>query len=102
MVRAAMDAAMNGLATVPTALIRARPSSSVRAREIIANVDIEKRGWLEALSNGISTAQLAGQIGFSEREMYRRLRDLYGRMGVRNRTEALVWATYCGIIQPSQ
>jgi hypothetical protein len=35
-------------------------------------------------------------VGYSEREMFRLLRQLYDRMGVRNRTEALLKAAQCG------
>jgi DNA-binding NarL/FixJ family response regulator len=62
---------------------RARPSS-------IADDEL---GWLRALMAGETVAQLGRRVGYSEREMYRRLRRLYARMGVSGRAEALVRAT---------
>jgi DNA-binding NarL/FixJ family response regulator len=58
----------------------------------------QDRQWLRALSNGITVAQMASDMGYSERAMYRLLRDLYGRMSVRNRTEAVLKASQSGWI----
>ena len=54
--------------------------------------------WLRALAAGATVHQLAERIGYSEREMYRLLRAVYDRLGVPNRTQALVWATRQGIL----
>jgi DNA-binding NarL/FixJ family response regulator len=48
--------------------------------------------WLQIMANGATVAQLAQAVGYSERAMFRMLHDLYARMGVRNRTEALMKA----------
>jgi DNA-binding NarL/FixJ family response regulator len=52
--------------------------------------------WLRALAQGIPIVQVAASAGYSERAMYRLLRDLYRRMGVRNRTEAVLLAMRSG------
>ncbi|MDH3307942.1 MAG: hypothetical protein OEO77_10540 [Acidimicrobiia bacterium] len=54
--------------------------------------------WLTSLAAGVTVQQLAHKIGYSEREMYRLLRGLYERIGVDNRTQALVWAAQRGIL----
>jgi DNA-binding CsgD family transcriptional regulator len=36
--------------------------------------------------------QLAEQAGYSERAMFRLLKNIYSRLGVRNRTQALMLA----------
>ena len=54
--------------------------------------------WLQMMGKGRTVAQLARAVGYSEREMFRLLRQLYDRMGVRNRTEALLKAARCGLL----
>ncbi len=48
--------------------------------------------WLRQLAQGITVTQLADRSGFSERAMYRLLKDLYARIGASDRTEALLRA----------
>ena len=45
---------------------------------------------MSELARGASTLELAQKYFISERSMYRRLRDLYARLGVRSREEAVV------------
>jgi DNA-binding NarL/FixJ family response regulator len=47
---------------------------------------------LRRLSGGVTIAKLADAMGYSERAMYRFLRDLYRRIDVQNRTEAVLKA----------
>jgi hypothetical protein len=49
-------------------------------------------GWLRELSIGTTVGQLATGAGYSERMMFRRVRDLYTHMGVRTKMEALLMA----------
>ena len=48
--------------------------------------------WLRMLANGSTVKQVADRAGYSERMMFRLLRDLYGRLGVRGRVEAILLA----------
>ena len=52
----------------------------------------EELGWLRQLADGTTVARLAAQAGYSERAMFRLLRGLYQRMGVRTRIEAIMLA----------
>ena len=52
---------------------------------------------LRALVAGATVAELAQAASFSEREMHRRLRQLYIRMGVRDRAHAIVVAVQDGL-----
>lgn len=54
--------------------------------------------WLRSLSAGVRIADLAHISGHSERAMYRLLRLLYDRMGVSDRTGALLTATRWGLL----
>ena len=54
--------------------------------------------WLRLLKTGMTIAKLAEKVGYSERSLYRLLHDVYGRMQVSNRTEAIAKAARLGII----
>lgn len=54
--------------------------------------------WLKALAAGATVAELARSQGFSEREMYRRLRRAYAQLGASDRSGALVKAAQEGLI----
>jgi DNA-binding NarL/FixJ family response regulator len=54
--------------------------------------------WLVGLSAGRTVLDLAHDVGYSEREMFRRLHGLYARMGVCGRTEALLSAQRWGLV----
>jgi DNA-binding NarL/FixJ family response regulator len=92
--RAVFDAVANGRSLVPTDVLRAlateaqdgpRPDASRTPTR-------QEMEWLRHLSRGVSVSRLASQVGYSERMMFRLLRDLYTRLGVGNRTEALIRA----------
>jgi DNA-binding NarL/FixJ family response regulator len=55
-----------------------------------------ERDWLRGLARGVTVGRLAAEAGYSERMMFRLLRDLYTRMGARNRTDALITAQHHG------
>jgi DNA-binding NarL/FixJ family response regulator len=55
-------------------------------------VDREEIQWLRSLANGATIHDLAKQVGYSERALYRLLQTLYRQMGVANRTQAIVEA----------
>jgi DNA-binding NarL/FixJ family response regulator len=65
----------------------------------VAELDQEQIEWLRALARGMTVNQLAESISYSEREVYRLLRALYDRLGVGNRTAALIWAAQRGIVK---
>ncbi|MEV4351065.1 hypothetical protein AB0J83_41950 [Actinoplanes sp. NPDC049596] len=86
----AFDAAVRGQSRVPVEVLRALmdpvpppPVDQPSPRE---------RDWLRALAQGTTVARLAVAAGYSERMMFRILRDLYTRLGADNRTEALIKA----------
>jgi DNA-binding NarL/FixJ family response regulator len=73
-------------AAVANALCTARPPAQVSRPALSA----EQVAWLRDLSAGRTVAALAKEAGYSERAMYRFLRDVYARLGVRTRIEAIV------------
>jgi DNA-binding NarL/FixJ family response regulator len=55
-------------------------------------LSVEQAAWLRRLASGSTVAQLASEVGYSERTMFRLLHALYGRMEVRSRVEAVLRA----------
>ncbi len=91
----ALSAAMARQTVLPAGIARTMAERGLRAT---APGDMEETevGWLRALAAGETVAALGGRLGFSEREMYRRLRRLYARIGARDRTDALLRAARWG------
>lgn len=58
----------------------------------------EEVGWLRAMAAGATVLELADDVGYSERAMFRRLKEMYKRIDVDNRTEALLWASQRGVL----
>ena len=73
----------------------ARQLAPLGARLVLGARRVDR---LQTMAKGRTVAQLARAVGYSEREMFRLLRQLYDRMGVRNRTEALLKAAQCGLL----
>lgn len=61
-------------------------------------VSDEERHWLCVLADGSTVGQLAVEEGRSERGMHRLLHDLYARMHVTKRSEAIVLAARMGLL----
>lgn len=61
-------------------------------------VATEELTWLRLLADGRTVAAVADEVGYSEREMFRNLHDLYARIGAPNRTAALLWAQRHGLL----
>ncbi|MFP5298284.1 MAG: hypothetical protein ACLGHL_04780 [Actinomycetota bacterium] len=50
---------------------------------------VEEIRWLADLARGTTVHELALDADLTDGEIYRRLNDIYVRLGVRNRTEAV-------------
>jgi DNA-binding CsgD family transcriptional regulator len=57
--------------------------------------------WIVELSRGSTVVALAERYGYSERVMFRRLGEVYARLGAMNRAEALVAAERFGLLEDS-
>ncbi len=86
-------AAGNSLLRSEVARSLCRPSTAPAPQ-----VSVRERAWLRQLGDGATVAGLARSDGYSEREMYRRLSNLYSRLGAANRTGALVLAERWGLL----
>jgi DNA-binding NarL/FixJ family response regulator len=93
-----LSAAVEGRALLPLDVARALASktTAVRRPSAISSNEID---WLRILAGGATIRELAESIGYTERALHRLLRDLYRRMGVDNRTEAILKASRCGLLE---
>ena len=91
---AAVSAVSRYLACLPAAAVGAL-TGSPGVRPAFTEVEV---GWLRDLADGAKVAALARAAGYSQREMYRVLADLYERLGARTRTEALLSADRFGLL----
>lgn len=93
----AIEAAERGRVILPSCV--ARPLVEKLSCEFeVGRLDDCDVACLRSLAGGEKVAEMARCFGYSEREMYRRLRRLYAEMGVRGRTEALLLAVRSGLI----
>lgn len=89
----AIRSAVADRVSVPLPIMRAMAQRIPPPNEVDVIVDDTEADWLRALATGETVAALAERIGYSERETYRLLGSLYQKIGVTNRTEAIIWAT---------
>jgi DNA-binding NarL/FixJ family response regulator len=97
-IRRIFDAAVSGESVLPLHVVRALASAHAAVVTDENDTSQQDLEWLRELVGGVTVAQLAERAGYSERSMFRLLRDLYRRMGVKNRTEALIQAKEQGLI----
>jgi DNA-binding CsgD family transcriptional regulator len=91
----AIDAAMAGLAILPVELIRAlAPGSEVWL------LSEEETMCIRSIASGETVSSLAETIHYSERETFRRLKNLYRRLGATGRDEAIARAAKLGLLDP--
>jgi DNA-binding NarL/FixJ family response regulator len=94
-----LRAALEGDSLLPVCVTRALTtvgSSCSRKAPTLTGQDMKR---LQLLADGVTVVDLARDAGYSEREMFRLLNSLYRRMGVENRSEALVKAAQWGLLQ---
>lgn len=89
-IREAFEAALSGRSLVPVAVLRALVQRPIEQETDTPSQ--RERDWLRDLASGMTINQLAVKAGYSERMMFRLLRDLYSRFGARTKFEALMLA----------
>jgi DNA-binding NarL/FixJ family response regulator len=89
LLRQAVAEVEEGVVRLPLDVVRAA-TAQLRPTRAGAEPTDEELVWLRALGHGRTVASLAEASGLSERVQYRRLKQLYRRLGVPNRTEALI------------
>ncbi len=97
---AALDAAVGGRVCLPRPLVSSMAGRIPSTPDPTAWLTEDECEWLRTLADGVTVAELAERIGYSERETFRMLGSLYDKIGVRNRTESIIWATRHGLLDP--
>lgn len=98
----ALTHAMSGWAHLPVATVAAIAAVWPGAHTPRPDVTEEEVGWLADLAAGETVARIADETGYSERAMFRRLKEVYDRLGVASRTEAIVAAERLGLFAESK
>jgi DNA-binding NarL/FixJ family response regulator len=93
----AVRAAFDGYCLLPAGIVRKLAINPPAMRPL--SVTEEEVGWLATLARGVTIGEMAADVGFSQREMFRRLRAMYDRMGVAGRQEAVVAAAVAGVVK---
>lgn len=91
----AFSAAMMDNVVIPARVARAIVSNGESSPRRDPEDDLQV-SWLRYLADGGTVVGLGERVGYSEREMYRRLNRLYSRLGVPDRTAALLKAARLG------
>lgn len=94
----AIEAAERGRVILPSCVVRSLVEKLSCEFEV-DRLDESDASCLRALASGTKVTEIARCLGYSEREMYRRLRRLYSKMAVQGRTEALLVAVRSGLIE---
>jgi DNA-binding NarL/FixJ family response regulator len=90
--RKVFNAAVAGKSILPVEVVRGLATLEPPEEEDEWVPSPQQVDWLRELALGTTVARLADRAGYSERAMFRLLRELYVRIGARNRTEALIRA----------
>lgn len=96
--RRTVEATIGGQAVLPADVAAVLATGLVADGETVPVISADHREWLGYLADGTTVADLAQRIGYSERATYRLLRQLYRRLGARNRFEAVVQAKEQGLL----
>ncbi|HVR80006.1 MAG TPA: hypothetical protein VMS99_16635 [Acidimicrobiia bacterium] len=92
----ALNAALAESTLMPTNM--ARIMAAHCGNQSPSCLDDAELAWLQSLAGMATVVSLSQFAGYSEREMYRRLKAMYRKMGVGTRTEALLKASRLGWI----
>jgi len=95
---AVVTAAAEGRTRLPSTVARGLTGTAPREPDV--ELSATDRTLLHALCQGLTVATIATHVGYSEREVHRRLRKLYGRLGLRGRADALIFAVRHGLVEP--
>lgn len=95
---AVIDNAARGVALIPSDVARQMAVAAAHTPPDTVWLSPIERNALRLLAAGAKTNQIADECGYSEREIFRMLTDLYTRMGVANRSQAIATVARWGIL----
>ena len=68
---------------------------------LVAHLTEREADILRALADGLSNAEIAGQVWLSPETVKTHVKSILAKLGVRDRTQAVVWAYRTGFVDPS-
>ncbi len=83
-----------------TAYAARRPPDRERLR-LAARLTEREAEVLRALAEGLSNAEIAGRVWLSPETVKTHVKSILGKLGVRDRTQAVVWAYRTGFVGPA-
>lgn len=89
MVRRVFEEVLRGFSVLPIEVVQALAAPHEAAGDSPQLTQVEL-AWLRELAGGATVGQLAERSGYSERAMFRHLHELYTKLHVKNRMEALL------------
>jgi DNA-binding NarL/FixJ family response regulator len=92
-----VHATLAGRVSLPIGMAQALAHGHPSAPTGLA-LEPERIEWLRKLAHGVPIARIGEEAGYSERHMYRAMRDVYRVMGVRSREQAIVRAALWGLL----
>lgn len=95
--RSVLEAASTGMARVRPEVLRLLADDREKGSDCALTK--EQLGYLRDLADGVTILELAERWSRSERDMYRVLSAMWERLGVKDRTEALVLAAQSGWLE---
>lgn len=95
---AVVEAALSERSAIPRPILKAMAQTAPDDQDLSAWISHEDTSWLREMASGLTVIELADDCGYSERAMFRMLRDLNNRIGVRDRTGALLRAGRHGLL----
>lgn len=95
---ASLHTALEGRTRLPIEVTRVLASEWPSLHAPRPEIDEDEVDWLVALASGTTVARLADDTGYSERALFRKLHDVYDRLGVTSRAEAIVAAERLGLL----
>lgn len=96
-IMAALRAALEGFCCLPVRVAHRLAARNPAGEGLHGLCPLEVQ-WLRALAKGVTVHQLAEDLGYSERVLFRMLHGMYQHMGVETRSEAIALAGRWGLL----
>jgi DNA-binding NarL/FixJ family response regulator len=102
---AAVTAVVNDLFAITNTVARrvfgAMVSQSVR-RDSFDGVSARELEILKLMASGLANKQVARQLGLSEKTVRNHIANIYEKLGIHDRSQALLYAVRKGLVDPTQ